>query len=67
MKAIGSKEAGGESGKSNVVNSDEYTKEVQYVFDSISAAEFDPWLLREPRQTEINFMNQLDVYRKRPR
>ena len=35
--------------------------------DSIGAVEFDPRLLREPRQREIDFMSQLDVYRKRPR
>ena len=28
---------------------------------------FDPRLLREPGQTEIDLINQLDVYRKRPR
>ena len=37
------------------------------MFDSISVAEFDPGLLRESRQTEIDVMDQLDVYRKRPR
>ena len=28
---------------------------------------FDPRLLRELRRTEIDFVNQLDVYRRRPR
>ena len=37
------------------------------VFGSIGAAEFDPRLLRESRQTEINFMDQLDVCRARPK
>ena len=36
------------------------------VFDSIGAAEFDPRLLRESGQTEINFMGRLDVCRTRP-
>ena len=37
------------------------------MFDTISTAEFDPRLQRKSRQTEIDSMNQLDVYRKRPR
>ena len=37
------------------------------VFDSIGAAEFDPRLLRESGQTEINFMGRLDVCRTRPK
>ena len=63
VKAIGLKEVGGVDEESNAMNSDEYTKEVQYVFDSISVAEFEPRLLRESRQTDVNFMDQLDVYR----
>ena len=47
--------------ESNVMNSDECTKEVQRLFDSINVEEFDPRLLRESRQTEIDFMDQLDV------
>ena len=42
---------------------DEYTNEAQYVVGRISAVEFDLRLLRESRQTEIDFVNQLDVYR----
>ena len=40
--------------------SDKYAKEFQNVFNSISVMEFDP-------KTEIDFVNQMDVYRKRPR
>ena len=46
---------------------DEYTTKVQTVVGRISAVEFDARLLRESRQTEFNFVDQLDVYRKRPR
>ena len=67
VQAIGSREVGGVSEESIGMNSDEYTKEVQYVFGSISATEFDPRLQRESRQTEIDFISQLDVSRKRPR
>ena len=35
--------------------------------DSISVVVFDTRLLRVPRQMEIDFVNQLDVFRKRPR
>ena len=47
--------------------SDKYAKEFQNVFNSISVMELDPRLLRDSRQTEIDFVNQMDVYRKRPR
>ena len=40
VNAIGSKEVGGVSGESNVMNSDEHTEEFQNVFDSISVVEF---------------------------
>ena len=46
-------DVGGVDEEFNGMNSDEYTQEVQFVFESISAAEFDPRLLRELRQTEI--------------
>ena len=35
--------------------------------DSISVVVFDTRLLRESRQMEIDFVNQLDVYYRRPR
>ena len=35
--------------------------------DSIRVVELDPRVLREPRQLDIDFVNQLDVHRKRPR
>ena len=46
---------------------DEYTHEAQHVVCRISAVAFDPRLLRESRQTEIDFVSQLGVYWKRPR
>ena len=55
VKAIGSKDVGGVSEESNVINSDEYAKEFQNVFNSVSVVEFDPRLLRESRQVEIDF------------
>ena len=67
VKATGLREVGGVDEESNVMNSDECTKEVQRVFNSIGVAEFDPRLLRELRQTEIDLMDQLEVYRKRAR
>ena len=66
MKAIGLREVGGVDEESNVMNSAECTQEVQRVFDSLGMAEFDPKLLRESRQTEIDFVDQLEVHRKRP-
>ena len=54
MKAIGSKEVGRAVEESNVM-------------DSISMVVFDTRLLRESRQMEIDFVNQLDVYYRRPR
>ena len=53
MEAIGLREVGGVGEESNVMNSDECTKEFQRVFDSIDVAEFGEKLLREPRQTAI--------------
>ena len=35
--------------------------------DIVSVVVFDTRLLRESRQTEIVFVNQLDVYCRRPR
>ena len=51
---IGSKEVGRAAEESNVT-------------DSISGVEFGTRLLRESRQMEIDFVNQLDVNWKRPR
>ena len=48
------------------MKSDEDTEEFQNDMDRIRVVEFDPRLLR-PEQMEIDSMNQLDVYRKRPR
>ena len=62
MKAICSNEVGGVGEESNVMNPDEYTNEVQYVVGRISAVELDPRLLRELRQTEIDFVSQLVVF-----
>ena len=49
MKAIGSKEVGRAVEESNVVG-------------SISVVVFDTRLLRGSRQTEIDFVNQLNVF-----
>ena len=46
--------------------SDEYTNELHSVCDSIRLMEYDPGYLQESRQTEIDFVNQWDVYRCRP-
>ena len=54
VKAIGSKEVGRVLEESNVM-------------DSISVVVFDTRLLRESRQRKIDFVNQLDVYYRRPR
>ena len=54
MNVIGSKEVGRAVEESNVM-------------DSIRVVEFDPRVLREPRQMEIDFVNQLDVHRTRLR
>ena len=67
VRAIGLEEVGEVDEESNVMNSDECTKEVQHVFDSISVAEFDTRVLRESTQTDIDFVDQFDVYRERPR
>ena len=45
VKASGWRGVGGVDEESNAVNSDECTKEVQRVLDSIGAVEFDPRLL----------------------
>ena len=49
-----------------MVNSDEYTEEFQNDVSRISV-EFGLRLLRKSRRTDIDFMNQLDVYSTRPR
>ena len=66
VKAIGLK-VGAVGEESNVMKSDENTKQFQNVVGRISAVEFDPRSLRESRQTEIDFVNQSDVHRKHPR
>ena len=50
----------------NVLELDEYAEELHNVFDSISGVRLDPELLSASR-VEIDFMNRLEVYRKRPR
>ena len=45
----------------------ESTIEESNAMDSISVVEFDTRVLRESRQMEIDFVNQLDVNCKRPR
>ena len=60
VNVICSKEVGGVSEESNVMNSDKYAKEFQNLFNSISVMEFDP-------KMEIDFVNQMDLYRKRSR
>ena len=64
MKAIGSMEVGVTCEETNVSELDEHTEELQNVFDSIS---LDSELLSASRKFEIDFMNRLEVYRKRPR
>ena len=54
VKATGSKEGGRAVGETNVM-------------DSICVVVFDTRLQRESRQMEIDFVNQLDVYYRRPR
>ena len=54
VKVIGSKEVGRAVEESNVM-------------DSIIVVVFDTRLLRESRQIEIDFVNQLVVYYRRPR
>ena len=56
MKEIGSSGVGEDS---NVMKLEEHTNQVQCVEGRV---EFDPRLLRESRQTEIDFVNQLEVY-----
>ena len=51
----------------NVLELDEHAEELQNVFDNISGVRLDPELLSASRRVEIDFMNRLEVYRKRPR
>ena len=67
VKAIGSMEVGVTCEEPNVLELDEYAEELQNVFDSISGVRLDPELLSASRKVEIDFMNRLEVYRKRPR
>ena len=64
LKAIGSYDVGGVGEESNVMKPDENTKKVHCVVCRISSVGFDPRLLRE---SEIDVVNLLGVYRKRPR
>ena len=66
-RAIGSMEIGVTCEEPNVLELDEYTEELLDVFDSISGMRLDPELLKVSRQVELDFMNRLGVYRKRPR
>ena len=67
MKAIGSMEVGVTCEEPNVLELDEYAEELQNVSDSISGARLDPEPLSASRKVEIDFMNRLEVSRKRPR
>ena len=53
VKATSSKEVGRAAEEPNAM-------------DSMRVVEFDPRVMREPRQMEIDFVNRLDVHRKRP-
>ena len=68
MEAIGLREVGGVGVESNVMNSDECTKEFQRVFDSIDVAEFDPkdCCGNRDRRRSMSWTS-LEVYRTRPR
>ena len=63
----GSMEVGVTCEEPNVFELDEFAEELQNVFDSISGVRLDPELLSASRKVEIDFMNRLEVYRKRPR
>ena len=67
LSKIGSMEVGVTCEAPNVSELDEYAEELQNVFDNISGVRLDPKLLRASRKVEIDFMNRLEVYRKRPR
>ena len=67
VKAIGSMKVGVTCKEPNVLEHDEYAEELHNVFDNISGVRLEPELLSAPRKVEIDLMNRLDVYRKRPR
>ena len=67
VKAIGSMEVGVTCQEHDVRELDEYAEELQNVFDNISGVRLDPELLSASRKVEIDFMNRLNVYHKRPR
>ena len=67
VKAISSMEVGVTCEEPNVIELDEYAEELQNAYDSISGVRLDPELLSASRKVEIDFMNRLEVYRKRPR
>ena len=67
VKAIGSMEVGVTYEEPNALELDEYWEELQNVFDNISGVRLDPELLSASRKVEIDFMNRLNVYHKRPR
>ena len=66
-KEIRSMEVGVTCEEPNVLELDEHAEELQNVFDNISGVRRDSDLLSALRKVEIDFMNRLDVYRKRPR
>ena len=67
VKAIGSMEVGVTCEEPDVLELDEYAEELHNVFDNISGVRLDPELLSASRKVEIDFMNRLEVHRKRPR
>ena len=67
VKAIGSMEVGVACEEPNVPELDEYAEELQKVFDNISVVRLDPELLGASKKVDFDFVNRLEVYRKRPR
>ena len=67
VKAIGSMEVGVTCEEPNALELDEDGEELHNVFDNISGVRLDPELLSTSRKVEIDFMNRLEVYRRRPR
>ena len=66
-KAIGSMEFCVTGAEPNVPESDEYVEELQYVFAGITGVRVYPELSSALRTVEVDFMNRLEVHRKRPR
>ena len=67
VKAIGSMEVGVICEEPDVLELDEHAEGLQNVCDNISGVRLDSELLSTSRKVEIDFMNRLEVYRKRPR